>query len=130
MICVTNVADANIFLLSFHHSSKLVPQNSVKVAFSRVRVIIRPGHLRAHPSGQGFSPRRLRLFCSPYTMLWPAVRLGAVQREEEQLSLLRKTRSQRRHPGPQEDPGPKYLLLFLILALVWGLPCAEGHRTP
>lgn len=34
---------------------------SVKVAFSRVRVIIRPGHLRAHSSG-GFSPRRFTCF--------------------------------------------------------------------
>lgn len=33
------------FLISFHSLSELVPQNSVKMAFSRVRVIVRPGHL-------------------------------------------------------------------------------------
>ena len=67
MICMTNVADANIFLAYFPAFLppviKLIPQKSVKVAFLRVRVTTRPGHLTACTAGQGaFLPEDFTYF--------------------------------------------------------------------
>lgn len=60
MIRATNVAGANIFLAYFPAFLppiiKLIPQKSVKVAFLRVRVTTRPGHLTACTAGQGAFP--------------------------------------------------------------------------
>lgn len=101
-----------------------------KMALSRVRVIVRPGHLRAHSSEQrNILPEDLlilQFYKYPIALAWYKTWSDAEERGTTVHYLGR-------HkficlPSGKENPAPECLWLLLILALVWGLPSVEGHR--
>ena len=98
MICVTNVADANIFLA---YIPAFLPP-IINACFTEIcegGILKSESHLKARSPESpfiwrgAFSPRRLCSFCSLINvwMLWSGARHGAAQREEDNFSLLRKT---------------------------------------
>lgn len=119
MICVTNVADANIFwtifLFAFHQSSKMVLQKSAKVTFSRVK---------AHRASSD-------LFWNSTSVckFWPGTRLRVMLREEGCFFLFKPMKAID-STLKKENPGLVDLQLFLILVPVQGLPSTKAHRTP